>query len=213
MKLSMRAMSWSNDVVIPSQNDGPSEEAPRCDMRLPNCRASLHCISAPSWWASTSSRPARLTAASIERRSASRLARRPRTYATSTSPAGTLVGEGQDGNAIAAAAINDLKAEKTKSYEVGAKAELFDAALGLGLALFRTETDNARTTGANGQPFPNTPKHSFTSWTTVDFAKIFQIGDGLNLRGACGYGYIAVRTVAPPWRTRSATSDPSGAAA
>lgn len=173
-------------------------------------------------------------------------------YATSTSPAGTLVGEGQDGNAIAAATINDLKAEKTRSYEVGAKAELFDAALGLSLALFRTETDNARTTGstglleyvgerriegvevgfngrilpfwsvfggytymdsevknaglnnvANGQPFPNTPKHSFTSWTTVDLNKVFQIGGGAiyNSRQYGGFGASGVsRSIPGYWR-------------
>lgn len=154
-------------------------------------------------------------------------------YAKSTTPPGTLVGEGSEGNALSnsvAIPLNDLKAEETKSYEVGTKWEFFDAALGLSAALFRTETTNARTTNANGnleyvgdrriegfeigfngkplpfwsvfggytymdseirnpgtaasaqvnlgKPFPNTPKHSFTAWTTFDIADRFQIGGG-----------------------------------
>jgi catecholate siderophore receptor len=151
-------------------------------------------------------------------------------YAKSTTPPGSLIGEGQEGNAIGNTALiplDALKAEETKSYEVGTKWEFFDAAFGLNLAAFRTDTDNARTTGptglleyvgnrriqgfevgfngkplpfwsifggytymdsevrnagvgnvANGRPFPNTPKHSFTAWTTVDIADRFQIGGG-----------------------------------
>lgn len=151
-------------------------------------------------------------------------------YAKSTTPPGSLVGEGQEGNAIGTTALitlNDLRAEETQSYEVGTKWEFFDAAFGVNLAAFRTDTDNARTTGAtglleyvgkrriqgfevgfngkplpfwsifggytymdsevrnagpgnvaNGRPFPNTPKHSFTAWTTVDIADRFQIGGG-----------------------------------
>lgn len=153
-------------------------------------------------------------------------------YAKSTTPPGSLVGEGQEGNAIALTTLDDLKAESTKSYEVGTKWDFLDSALGLTFAAFRTETKNARTTGANGlleyvgerriqgfevgfngkplpfwslfggytymdsevrsigtnvtpttafalgKPFPNTPKHSFTSWTTFDIAGRFQIGGG-----------------------------------
>ncbi len=151
-------------------------------------------------------------------------------YAKSTTPAGSMVGEGSEGNGIALATLNDLKAEETKSYEIGTKWAFFDDALGLNLALFRTETTNARTTGATGlleyvgerridgvevgfngkplpfwnifggytymdskirnpgnaasaavnlgKPFPNTPKHSFTAWTTFDIAERFQIGGG-----------------------------------
>lgn len=151
-------------------------------------------------------------------------------YAKSTTPAGSMVGEGSEGNGIAVATLNDLKAEETTSYEIGTKWSLLEDALGLNLALFRTETTNARTTGATGlleyvgerridgvevgfngkplpfwnifggytymdskirnpggaasaavnlgKPFPNTPKHSFTAWTTVDVADRFQIGGG-----------------------------------
>jgi catecholate siderophore receptor len=78
-------------------------------------------------------------------------------YATSATPPNSLVGEGQEGNGLgtvsatvsqdlAQAAANALKVEKTKSYEVGAKADLFSGALSLTLAAFRTETNNARVT-------------------------------------------------------------------
>ncbi|MFC6623201.1 TonB-dependent receptor [Novosphingobium panipatense] len=152
-------------------------------------------------------------------------------YAKSTTPPGSMVGEGSEGNAIGLATLDDLKAENTKSYEIGTKWEFLDAALGLTFAAFRTETKNARTNGPDniplyvgerriqgfeagfngrplpfwsifggytymdsevrsigtvtpttafgiGKPFPNTPKHSFTAWTTFDIAERFQIGGG-----------------------------------
>ena len=50
----------------------------------------------------------------------------------------------------AAQAISDsLKVEKTKSYEVGAKADLFANKLSLTAAAFKTDTTNARVTGEN----------------------------------------------------------------
>ncbi|WP_245825145.1 TonB-dependent receptor [Sphingomonas azotifigens] len=75
-------------------------------------------------------------------------------YATSATPPNSLVGEGQDGNQLgstvtAAALLDSLKVEKTKSYEVGAKANLFHEQLALTAAAFQTDTDNARVTGAN----------------------------------------------------------------
>lgn len=164
-------------------------------------------------------------------------------FATSATPPGSLVGEGQEGNAIAATTLNDLRPEETKSYEIGTKWEFFDAALGLSLALFRTETDNARTTGStglleyvgtrkiegmevgfngkplpfwsvfggytymdskisnagpgsasNGQPFPNTPKHSFTGWSTFDIGERFQIGGGA-IYNSRQYGSPASATI------------------
>ncbi len=86
------------------------------------------------------------------------------TYSTAATPPNSLIGEGQEGNALptvtgatpaavaaalaaAQAQANDLlKVEKTKSYEVGAKADLFDSRLSLTAAAFRTETKNARVT-------------------------------------------------------------------
>jgi catecholate siderophore receptor len=181
-------------------------------------------------------------------------------YAKSTTPAGSLVGEGQEGNAIAVTTLNDLKAEQTKSYEVGTKWAFMDDALGLSFAAFRTETKNARTTGASGlpeyvgerriqgfevgfngkplpfwsvfggytymdskitdvgtstaaatlinlgKPFPNTPKHSFTAWTTFDIAERFQIGGGAIYNSkqyagfaASSYGTIT-RSIDGYWR-------------
>ncbi|WP_294251575.1 TonB-dependent receptor [uncultured Sphingomonas sp.] len=75
-------------------------------------------------------------------------------YATAATPPNSLVGEGQEGNGLgtavsAAAVLDSLKVEKTKSYEVGAKANLFDEQLSLTAAVFQTDTDNARVTGPN----------------------------------------------------------------
>lgn len=75
-------------------------------------------------------------------------------YATSSTPPNSLIGEGQETNSLgttAAAAdlINTLKVERSKSLEVGAKADLFDNRLSLNVALFRTRTDNSRVFGAD----------------------------------------------------------------
>ncbi|WP_256926595.1 TonB-dependent siderophore receptor [Sphingomonas sp. TZW2008] len=75
-------------------------------------------------------------------------------YATSATPPNSLVGEGQEGNSLgttntpaALLLLDSLKVEKSKSYEIGAKADLMGGRLSLGLAGFRTETANARVTG------------------------------------------------------------------
>ena len=52
--------------------------------------------------------------------------------------------------AAALALLDSLKVEKTKSYELGAKAALFDEQLSLSLAAFQTDTTNARATGPDG---------------------------------------------------------------
>ena len=74
-------------------------------------------------------------------------------YATAATPPNSLVGEGQELNSLgtvgggaAQAAIDALKIERSKSYEVGAKADLFGNRLSLTAALFQTETSNARVT-------------------------------------------------------------------
>lgn len=90
-------------------------------------------------------------------------------YATAATPPNALLGEGQEQNgfgsvnpnispAAAAAAIaklqadadNLLKVEKTKSIELGAKAELFGGGLSLSSAAFQTKTKNLRVVGAGG---------------------------------------------------------------
>ncbi|MBY8828325.1 TonB-dependent receptor [Hephaestia mangrovi] len=77
-------------------------------------------------------------------------------YATAATPPNSLLGEGREDNALtpgrgqAAIDVNDLKPQKTRSYEVGAKANLFHERLALTAAAFQTETKNARVTGADG---------------------------------------------------------------
>lgn len=84
-------------------------------------------------------------------------------FATAATPPNSLLGEGQEQNAFAAAAgtteaqiaaarvlLDALKVEKTKSYEVGGKIDLFGERLALTAAAFRTETKNARATSDLG---------------------------------------------------------------
>ncbi|WP_419809123.1 TonB-dependent receptor [Sphingomonas sp.] len=77
-------------------------------------------------------------------------------YATAATPPNSLLGEGQEANALPTTGtaanlllLDSLKVEKSKTYEVGAKASLFGSRLQLGLAAFQTKTDNARVTGEN----------------------------------------------------------------
>ncbi len=78
---------------------------------------------------------------------------------SSSTPPGSYLGQGSEGNGLTtsgsggqtAQELTDaLKIEKTKSYEIGAKANLFDDSLALTFAAFETKTSNARTTGENG---------------------------------------------------------------
>ncbi|TCQ05495.1 MULTISPECIES: TonB-dependent receptor [Sphingomonas] len=65
-------------------------------------------------------------------------------YATAATPPNSLLGEGREDNSITVATLSVLKPQKTKSYEVGAKASLFSEKLQLGAAVFQTEISNAR---------------------------------------------------------------------
>lgn len=78
---------------------------------------------------------------------------------SSATPPGSYLAQGSEGNALATTAANGLtpqeltdalKVEKTKSYEIGTKWNLFGDSLALTLAGFQTETKNARATGDNG---------------------------------------------------------------
>ncbi|WP_137899228.1 TonB-dependent siderophore receptor [Sphingomonas sp. 2SG] len=75
-------------------------------------------------------------------------------YATAATPPNSLLGEGREDNALpttaqTAAIVDLLKPQKTKSYEVGAKATLLGEKLLLTAAAFQTQIDNARVTGPN----------------------------------------------------------------
>ena len=72
-------------------------------------------------------------------------------YATSATPPNSLVGEGQEGNslgtvggALGQAASDALKIERSRSFEIGGKADLLGQKLALTGAVFRTDTSNAR---------------------------------------------------------------------
>jgi catecholate siderophore receptor len=71
-------------------------------------------------------------------------------YATAATPPNTLLGEGREDNALGTVnnptLVDSLKVQKTRSYEVGAKANLLHERLALSLAAFRTDIDNARVT-------------------------------------------------------------------
>lgn len=80
-------------------------------------------------------------------------------YATSATPPNSLLGEGLEGNALPTTtaqtsldALNLLKIERTRSFEVGAKADVLGGRLSLSVAAFRTDTSNARVTGPDGNP-------------------------------------------------------------
>src|SRR3546814_18901849 len=78
-------------------------------------------------------------------------------YATSATPPNSLIGWGSESHGLtpgrsepASTMIDDLKVEKTKSYEIGAKADLFDDHLSLTFAAFQPEPKNARAIGSHG---------------------------------------------------------------
>lgn len=78
-------------------------------------------------------------------------------YATAATPPNSLLGEGREDNALPTsnteanlALLDALKVQKTKSYEIGAKASLFHDQLSLGIAAFQTDIDNARVTADSG---------------------------------------------------------------
>ncbi|WP_340316774.1 TonB-dependent receptor [Rhizorhabdus argentea] len=78
-------------------------------------------------------------------------------YATAATPPNSLIGEGQEQNGLgtantaqALAILDSLKVEKTKSMEIGAKADLFGGGLSITGAVFQTKTRNARATSDAG---------------------------------------------------------------
>ena len=68
-------------------------------------------------------------------------------YATSSNPVGI---DGGDGSESISAAIENLKAEKVRTMELGTKWDLLEDKLNLTAAIFRTEKTNTRATDADG---------------------------------------------------------------
>ncbi|WP_312080208.1 TonB-dependent receptor [Acinetobacter schindleri] len=68
-------------------------------------------------------------------------------YATSSNPVGI---DGGDGSESISAAIENLKAEKVRTMELGTKWDLLEDELNLTAAIFRTEKTNTRATDADG---------------------------------------------------------------
>lgn len=65
-------------------------------------------------------------------------------YGTSANPSGVASGEGSGDNANISVQTQDLKPQKSKNIEVGAKWDVFDERLNLTAAAFRSEITNAR---------------------------------------------------------------------
>lgn len=68
-------------------------------------------------------------------------------YATSSNPVGV---DGGDGSESISAAIENLKAEKVRTMELGTKWDILEDKLNLTAAIFRTEKTNTRSTDADG---------------------------------------------------------------
>ncbi|ENV35198.1 TonB-dependent receptor [Acinetobacter gerneri] len=79
-------------------------------------------------------------------------------FATSTNPVGVDAGDGSEGISVPgrnnndeqARAMNNLKPEEVKTYELGTKWDLFNNRLNLTAAIFRTEKTNTRATDTDG---------------------------------------------------------------
>ena len=76
-------------------------------------------------------------------------------YATAATPPNSLLGEGREDNALPTtvatlSVLDSLKVQKTKSYELGAKASVFHEKLALAAAVFQTDIQNARVTADGG---------------------------------------------------------------
>ena len=74
-------------------------------------------------------------------------------YATAATPPNALLGEGREDNALPTtnsaanlALLDSLRVQKTKSYEIGAKASVLGDKLSLAAAVFQTDIANARVT-------------------------------------------------------------------
>ena len=72
-------------------------------------------------------------------------------FATSATPPGGLVGEGQEENPLSAGtSVSALEPETTRNYEIGTKWDVLDERLSLAAAVFRTEKANTRVLVSQG---------------------------------------------------------------
>lgn len=130
---------------------------------------------------------------------------------TSSTPPNSLIGEGLEQNglgttAAAAALLDTLKVERSRSWEAGAKADLFNNRLSLNVALFKTETNNARVIGAdNSAQFIGRKRVK-----GVEFGFNGQILPNWNVFG--GYTYLDARTVDGGYLALTAAAVPGQAA-
>ncbi|WP_375397192.1 TonB-dependent receptor [uncultured Sphingomonas sp.] len=117
-------------------------------------------------------------------------------YATAATPPNTLLGEGREDNALPTtvtaanlALLDNLRVQKTKTYEIGAKAGLFKEKLALGLAVFDTKIENARVTDADN----NVAFLGRTEIKGVEFTVNGTILPGWTVFG--GYSFLDARIV------------------
>ena len=171
---------------------------------------------------------------------------------SASTPGGGTGGQGSEslaiGNSSTVLNADDLKPEKTRSFELGTKWDLLDKQLSLTAAIFRNETTNARIrdpltntsamagnkvvngielgfagritkqwdvfggytymdskqknigvtaagvpNAGTGEAFPNTPKHSFSVWTSYKFTPQLTVGLGAFGQSSVvgGYGFGA----------------------
>ena len=102
-------------------------------------------------------------------------------YGTSSTPPGMDSGEGNDS---ISAAIENLKPQETKNYELGTKWDLLDKRLNLTAAIFHTEMSNARVVIDTGTT-QNAGKKAING---VEIGINGQITDNWNVAG--GYTYM-----------------------
>ncbi|MEG1680987.1 MAG: TonB-dependent receptor, partial [Stenotrophomonas sp.] len=102
-------------------------------------------------------------------------------YGTSSTPPGMDSGEGNDS---ISAAIQNLKPQETKNYELGTKWDLLDKRLNLTVAIFHTEMSNARVVIDTGTT-QNAGKKAING---LELGVTGQITDRWNVSG--GYTYM-----------------------
>ena len=102
-------------------------------------------------------------------------------YGTSSTPPGMDSGEGNDS---ISAAIQNLKPQETKNYELGTKWDLLDKRLNLTAAIFHTEMSNARVTVDSG----NTENAGKKAINGLELGVSGQITESWNV--SAGYTYM-----------------------